>query len=140
MNIQEAVKAIQQNGGAMRRTCWLTTRIKIAECGELDTQTRKCKGCYSQPCEFGECTALVDERGKLWKPNIEELAATDWVVCNKVDDRVADARAKESERRMARDRIEQTARLEECHRLNIIALITAGAALLINAARAIFGF
>ena len=140
MNIQEAVKAIQRNGEAMRRACWLTTRIKIAECGELDTQTRECKGCYSQPCEFGECTALVDERGKLWTPNIEELTATDWVVCNKVDDRVADRRVKESERRMARDRIEQTAHLEECHRLNIIALITAGAALLINAARAIFGF
>lgn len=140
MNIQEAVKAIQQNGEAMRRTCWLTTRIKICECGELDTQTRECRCCYSQPCEFGECTALVDERGKMWKPNIEELTATDWVVCNKVDDRVADRRAKESEKRMARDRLEQTARLEECHRLNIIALITAGAALLINAARAVFGF
>ena len=140
MNIQEAVKAIQQNGEAMRRTCWLTTRIKICECGELDTQTRECKCCYSQPCEFVECTALVDERGKMWEPNIEELTATDWVVCNKVDDRVADRRVKESERRMARDRIEQTAHLEECHRLNIIALITAGAALLINAARAILGF
>ena len=140
MNIQEAVKAIQQNGEAMRRTCWLTTRIKIAECGELDTQTRECKGCYSQPCEFGECTALIDERGKMWEPNIEELTATDWVVCNKVDDRVANRRAKESEKRMARARLEQTARLEECHRLNIIALITAGAALLINAARAILGF
>lgn len=140
MNIQEAVKAIQQNGEAVRRACWLTTRIKICECGELDTQTRECKCCYSQPCEFGECTALVDERGKMWTPNIEELTATDWVVCNKVDDRVADRRAKESEKRMARDRLEQTKRLEECHRLNIIALITAGAALLINAARAVFGF
>lgn len=140
MNIQEAVKAIQQNGEAMRRTRWSTTRIKICECGELDTQTRECKCCYSQPCEFGECTALVDERGKMWEPNIEELTATDWVVCNKVDDRVANRRAKESEKRMARDRLEQTARLEECHRLNIIALITAGAALLINAARAILGF
>lgn len=140
MNIQEAVKAIQQNGEAMRRTCWLTTRIKISECWDLNTQTRECKCCYSQPCDFGECTALVDERGKLWKPNVEELAATDWVVCNKIDDRVADARIKESEKRIAKDRIEQTKRLEECHRLNIIALITAGAALLINAARAIFGF
>ena len=140
MNIQEAVKTIQQNGVAIRRSCWLTTRIRIAECGELDTQTRKCKCDYSQPCDFGECTALIDERGKLWTPNIEELTATDWEVCNKIDDRVADRRAEESERRMAKDWNEQTARLKECHRLNIIALITAGAALLINAARAIFGF
>ena len=108
MNIQEAVKAIQQNGEAMRRTCWLTTRIKICECGELDTQTRECKCCYSQPCEFGECTALVDERGKMWEPNIEELTATDWVVCNKVDDRVANRRAKESEKLDAvTDRLDQ---------------------------------
>ena len=82
----------------------------------------------------------IQEAVKAIQQNVEELAATDWVVCNRVDDRVADRRAKESEKRMARDRLEQTARLEECHRLNIIALITAGAALLINAARAVFGF
>lgn len=139
MIMYDAINIIQEKGGAIRRRCWLTTRIRIAECGDLDAQTRKCKCGYSQPCDFGECTALVDERGKLWTPNIEELTATDWEMCDKIDDRVADRRAKESERRMAKDWAKQTEHLKECHRLNIIALITAGAALLINAARAILG-
>lgn len=140
MNIQEAVKAIQQNGEAMRRTRWSTTRIKIAECGELDTQTRECKGCYSQPCEFGECTALVDERGKLWKPNVSDLTADDWEVCAKTDDPVADKYLEEDERRQYKKEMQYEKADEKNRKLNIIALITAGAALLINAARAVFGF
>lgn len=125
MNIQEAVKAIQQNGEAMRRTRWSTTKVMIGECETVNWDTY---------------TGLVDERHKKWNPMPQDIVADDWVLCDREDDPAADRRMEEIEEDMRRKDIEQAKRLEECHRLNIIALITAGAALLINAARAIFGF
>lgn len=125
MNIQEAVKAIQQNGEAMRRACWRTTKVMIGECETVNWDTY---------------TGLVDERHKKWNPIPQDIVADDWVLCDREDDPAADRRMEEIKEDMRRKDIERAKRLEECHRLNIIALITAGAALLINAARAIFGF
>lgn len=41
MNIQEAVKAIQQNGEAMRRAPWRTTRLTIIEYEDTNYRTLK---------------------------------------------------------------------------------------------------
>lgn len=130
MNIQEAVKAIQQNGEAMRRTCWRTTRLTIKEYEDTNYRT------------LGSVTraTLLDERYGVWKPTVSDLTADDWEVCAKTDDPVADDYLEEDERRQYKKERQYEKANEKNRRLNIIALITAGAALLINAARAVFGF
>lgn len=130
MNIQEAVKAIQQNGEAMRRTCWLTTRLTIKEYEDTNYRT----------LERATRATLLDERYGVWKPTVSDLTADDWEVCAKTDDPVADDYLEEDERRQYKKERQYEKAYEKNRRLNIIALITAGAALLINAARAIFGF
>ena len=130
MNIQEAVKAIQQNGEAMRRACWLTTRLTIKEYEDTNYRT------------LGSVTraTLLDERYGVWKPTVSDLTADDWEVCAKTDDPVADNYLMEDERQQYKIERQYEKANEKNRRLNIIALITAGAALLINAARAVFGF
>lgn len=130
MNIQEAVKAIQQNGEAMRRTCWRTTRLTIKEYEDTNYQT---------PGSVTGAT-LLDERYGVWKPTVSDLTADDWEVCAKTDDPVADKYLEEDERRQYKKEMQYEKADEKNRKLNIIALITAGAALLINAARAVFGF
>ena len=130
MNIQEAVKAIQQNGEAMRRTCWRTTRLTIKEYEDTNYRT----------LESVTRATLLDERYVVWKPTVSDLTADDWVACAKTDDPVADDHLMEDERQQYKKERQYEKANEKNHRLNIIALITAGAALLINAARAIFGF
>ena len=130
MNIQEAVKAIQQNGEAMRRACWRTTRLTIKEYEDTNYRT------------LGSVTraTLLDERYGVWKPTVSDLTADDWEVCAKTDDPVADNYLMEDERQQYKKERQYEKANEKNRRLNIIALITAGAALLINAARAVFGF
>lgn len=130
MNIQEAVKAIQQNGEAMRRACWRTTRLTIKEYEDANYRT------------LGSVTraTLLDERHGVWKPTVSDLTADDWEVCAKTDDPVADNYLMEDERQQYKKERQYEKANEKNRRLNIIALITAGAALLINAARAVFGF
>ena len=130
MNIQEAVKAIQQNGEAMKRACWRTTRLTIKEYEDTNYRT------------LGSVTraTLLDERYGVWKPTVSDLAADDWEVCAKTDDPVADNYLMEDERQQYKKERQYEKANEKNRRLNIIALITAGAALLINAARAILGF
>ena len=130
MNIQEAVKTIQQNGEAMRRTCWRTTRLTIKEYEDTNYRT------------LGSVTraTLLDERYGVWKPTVSDLTADDWEVCAKTDDPVADNYLMEDERQQYKKERQYEKANEKNRRLNIIALITAGAALLINAARAVFGF
>lgn len=130
MNIQEAVKAIQQNGEAMRRTCWRTTRLTIKEYEDTNYRT----------LESVTRATLLDERYVVWKPTVSDLTADDWVACAKTDDPVADDHLMEDERQQYKKERQYEKANEKNRRLNIIALITAGAALLINAARAIFGF
>lgn len=130
MNIQEAVKAIQQNGEAMRRTCWLTTRLTIKEYEDTNYRT----------LERATRATLLDERYGVWKPTVSDLTADDWEVCAKTDDPVADNYLMEDERQQYKKERQYEKANEKNRRLNIIALITAGAALLINAARAVFGF
>lgn len=130
MNIQEAIKDIQQNGEAMRRVSWRTTRLTIKEYEDTNYRT------------LGSVTraTLLDERYGVWKPTVSDLTADDWEVCAKTDDPVADDYLEEDERRQYKKEMQYEKADEKNRRLNIIALITAGAALLINAARAIFGF
>lgn len=130
MNIQEAVKTIQQNGEAMRRTCWRTTRLTIKEYEDTNYRT------------LGSVTraTLLDERYGVWNPTVSDLTADDWEVCAKTDDPVADKYLEEDERRQYKKEMQYEKADEKNRKLNIIALITAGAALLINAARAVFGF
>lgn len=130
MNIQEAVKAIQQNGEAMRRVSWRTTRLTIKEYEDTNYRTH------------GSVTraTLLDERYGVWKPTVSDLTADDWEVCAKTDDPVADNYLMEDERQQYKKERQYEKTNEKNRRLNIIALITAGAALLINAARAVFGF
>lgn len=130
MNIQEAIKDIQQNGGAMRRVSWRTTRLTIKEYEDTDYRA------------LGSVTraTLLDERYGVWKPTVSDLTADDWEVCAKIDDPVADDYLEEDERRQYKKERQYEKANEKNRRLNIIALITAGAALLINAARAVFGF
>ena len=130
MNIQEAVKAIQQNGEAMRRAPWRTTRLTIREHEDTNYRT----------LESVTRAALIDERHGVWRPTVSDLIAGDWEVCAKTDDPVADDYLEEDERRRYRKETQYEKADEKNRRLNIIALITAGAALLINTARAIFGF
>lgn len=130
MNIQEAVKAIQQNGEAMRRAPWRTTRLTIIE--YEDTNYRTLKSVTR--------AALIDERHSVWEPTVSDLTADDWEVCTKTDDPVADDYLEEDERRQYKKEMQYEKADEKNRRLNIIALITAATALLINAARAIFGF
>lgn len=137
MNIQEAVKAIQQNGEAMRRTCWRTTRLTIKEYEDTNYRTFE-----SVTRATGSATraTLLDERYGVWKPTVSDLTADDWEVCAKTDDPVADKYLEEDERRQYKKEMQYEKADEKNRKLNIIALITAGAALLINAARAVFGF
>ena len=130
MNIQEAVKTIQQNGEAMRRVPWRTTRLTIKEYEDTNYRT------------LGSVTraTLLDERYGVWKPTVSDLTADDWEVCAKTDDPVADKYLEEDERRQYKKEMQYEKADEKNRKLNIIALITAGAALLINAARAVFGF
>lgn len=130
MNIQEAVKAIQQNGEAMRRVSWRTTRLTIKEYEDTNYRT------------LGSVirATLLDERHGVWKPTVSDLTADDWEVCVKTDDPVADNYLMEDERQQYKKERQYEKANEKNRRLNIIALITAGAALLINAARAVFGF
>lgn len=130
MNIQEAVKAIQQNGEAMRRVSWRTTRLTIKEYEDTNYRT------------LGSVirATLLDERHGVWKPTVSDLTADDWEVCAKTDDPVADNYLMEDERQQYKKERQYEKANEKNRRLNIIALITAGAALLINAARAVFGF
>ena len=74
MNIQEAVKAIQQNGEAMRRVSWRTTRLTIKEYEDTNYRTH------------GSVTraTLLDERYGVWKPTVSDLTADDWEVCRKM--------------------------------------------------------
>lgn len=130
MNIQEAVKAIQQNGEAMRRACWRTTRLTIKEYEDTNYRT----------FESVTRATLLDERYGVWKPTVSDLTADDWEVCAKTDDPVADNYLMEDERQQYKKERQYEKANEKNRRLNIIALITAGAALLINAARAILGF
>lgn len=130
MNIQEAVKTIQQNGEAMRRASWRTTRLTIIEYEDTNYRT----------LESATRAALFDERHGRWRPTVSDLTADDWEVCTKTDDPVADDYLEEDERRQYKKEMQYEKADEKNRRLNIIALITAGAALLINAARAIFGF
>nr|DAY15406.1 MAG TPA: Protein of unknown function (DUF2829) [Caudoviricetes sp.] len=130
MNIQEAIKGIQQNGEAMRRVSWRTTRLTIKEYEDTNYRT------------LGSVTraTLLDERYGVWKPTVSDLTADDWEVCAKTDDPVADNYLMEDERQQYKKERQYEKANEKNRRLNIIALITAGAALLINAARAVFGF
>lgn len=130
MNIQEAVKAIQQNGEAMRRVSWRTTRLTIKEYEDTNYRT----------FESVTRATLLDERYGVWKPTVSDLTADDWEVCAKTDDPVADKYLEEDERRQYKKEMQYEKADEKNRKLNIIALITAGAALLINAARAVFGF
>lgn len=125
MNIQEAVKAIQQNGEAMRRTRWSTTKVMIGECETVN---------------WDIYTGLVDERHKKWNPMPSDIVADDWVLCDREDDPAADRRMEEIKEDMRRKDIEQAERLEECRRLNIGALIITGFVLLVNALHAWLGF
>lgn len=125
MNIQEAVKAIQQNGEAMRRASWRTTKVMIGECETVN---------------WDIYTGLVDERHKKWNPMPQDIVADDWVLCDREDDPAADRRMEEIKEDMRRKDIEQAERLEECRRLNIGALIITGFVLLVNALHASLGF
>ena len=89
MNIQEAIKDIQQNGEAMRRVSWRTTRLTIKEYEDTNYRT------------LGSVTraTLLDERYGVWKPTVSDLTADDWEVCAKTDDPVADDYLEEDERR-----------------------------------------